>query len=92
LPGGPGVRIDSHVYPGYEVPPYYDPMLAKVIVWAPTRAEAIARMARALHELEITGVKTNTELQKKIIANPFYKRGEISTDFLLRRVMNNGSL
>jgi acetyl-CoA carboxylase biotin carboxylase subunit len=92
FPGGPGVRIDSHIYPGYEVPPYYDPMLAKVIVWAPRRADAIARMSRALHELEIGGVKTNIELQKKIVGNPFYKRGEISTDFLLRRVMNNGNL
>ncbi len=88
FPGGPGVRIDSHVYAGYEVPPYYDPMLAKLIVWAPTRAEAIARMARCLQELEITGVKTNVELQKRIIANPFYRRGEVSTDFLLHRILN----
>lgn len=88
FPGGFGVRVDSHVCSGYEVPPYYDPMLAKLIVWGSTRAEAIGRMARCLNEMEITGVKTNIELQKQIIANPFYRRGEVSTDFLVRRVLN----
>ncbi len=91
FPGGPGVRIDSHVFAGYEVPPYYDPMLAKIIVWAPDRTQAIARMARSLNELEILGIPTNLDLQKRIIANAFYKRGEISTGFLVRRVLNNGS-
>jgi len=88
FPGGNGVRIDSHAYPGYEVPPYYDPMLAKLIVWAPDRRQAIARMARCLGELEISGVKTNIELQKRIVANPYYRRGEISTDFLARHILN----
>ncbi len=87
FPGGLGVRIDSHVYAGYEVPPYYDPMLGKLIVWGPDRASAIARMARCLNEIEVTGIPTNVELQKRIIANPFYKRGEVTTDFLVRRVM-----
>ncbi len=90
FPGGLGVRIDSHVYDGYDVPPYYDPMLAKLIVWAPDRPQAIARMARCLDELEIRGLPTNIELQKRIIANAYYKRGEIATDFLVRRVMTNG--
>jgi acetyl-CoA carboxylase, biotin carboxylase subunit len=88
FPGGLGVRIDSHAYAGYDVPPYYDPMLAKLIVWAPDRPQAIARMARCLDEMEIHGLPTNIELQKRIIANPYYKKGEISTAFLVRRVLN----
>ena len=90
FPGGPGVRVDSHIYAGYDIPPYYDPMLAKLIVWAPDRPQAIARMARCLNELEITGVPTNVELQKQIVNNPFYRRGEVSTDFLIRRLLPNG--
>ncbi len=92
FPGGFGVRVDSHITPGYEVPPYYDPMLAKIIVWGANRSDAITRMTRCLNEVDITGVKTNLELQKKIIANAFYRRGEISTDFLVRRVLGNGNL
>jgi acetyl-CoA carboxylase biotin carboxylase subunit len=88
FPGGLGVRIDSHAYAGYDVPPYYDPMLAKLIVWAPDRPQAIARMARCLDELEIRGLPTNIELQKRIVANAYYRRGEISTAFLARRVLN----
>lgn len=90
FPGGPGVRVDSHVFPGYDVPPYYDPMLAKLVVWAPTRAQAIARMARCLGETEITGLATNLELHVRIMANPFYRRGDVSTDFLARHILNNG--
>ncbi|NLI01698.1 MAG: acetyl-CoA carboxylase biotin carboxylase subunit [Chthonomonadales bacterium] len=85
-PGGPGVRVETHIYPGYEVPPYYDPMLAKLIVWAPTRAEAIARMVRCLHETEIAGVPTNLDMHRRIMASPFYKRGEITTDFVVRHL------
>ena len=88
FPGGLGVRVDSHVYDGYAIPPYYDPMLAKLIVWAPDRAQAIARMARCLSEMEITGVPSNLSLQRRIVANPFYRRGEVSTDFLVRRVFS----
>jgi acetyl-CoA carboxylase biotin carboxylase subunit len=87
FPGGLGVRVDSHVYPGYDIPPYYDPMLAKLIVWAPDRPQAIARMARCLSEIEITGVPTNISLQRRIIGNAFYRRGDVSTDFLARRVL-----
>jgi acetyl-CoA carboxylase biotin carboxylase subunit len=90
FPGGLGVRVDSHIYAGYDIPPYYDPMLAKLIVWAPDRSQAIARMARCLNELEVRGLPTNISLQKQILANPFYKKGDVNTDFLVRRVMNNG--
>ena len=60
VPGGPGVRVDTHLYQGYKVPPYYDSMLAKIIVHAPTRDEAIKRMVRALDELVVEGVHTTT--------------------------------
>ena len=92
LPGGYGVRVDTHITAGYEVPPYYDPLLAKIIVWDKDRVGAIARMQRCLQETEITGVKTNIALQLKILANAFYRRGELSTDFLQRRIIdgNNG--
>ena len=86
LPGGPGVRVDTHLYPGYTVPPYYDALLAKLVVWAPTRAEAIARAARALAEFEITGLKTTLPLHRDILANAYFRRGEIATNFLRRRM------
>ena len=86
FPGGPGIRVDSHIYAGYETPPYYDPMLAKLIVWAPTRETAIIRMLGCLNELEIKGIPTNVELQKQIMSNPFYKRGEVTTEFVARRL------
>ncbi|MHB0913052.1 MAG: acetyl-CoA carboxylase biotin carboxylase subunit [Armatimonadota bacterium] len=88
LPGGFGVRMDTHIYPGYTVPPYYDSLLGKLIVWAPSRAEAIARMTRCLEELEIEGLKTNAPFHLKIMANAFYRRGEFSTSFIQSRMMN----
>ena len=86
LPGGPGVRVDTHLYAGYTVPPYYDALLAKLIVWAPTRAEAIARAARALSEFEVDGLKTTLPLHQEILANAYFRRGEIATNFLRRRL------
>ncbi len=89
-PGGVGVRLDTHIYGGYEVPPYYDAMLAKLIVWASTRAEAINRMSRCLSEFEIEGLKTNIDYQQKILANAYFRKGEFSTAFIPRR-MNSGA-
>lgn len=86
LPGGLGVRIDTHVYCGYEVPPYYDSMIAKIIVWDEDRAGAIARMQRALDETEIVGVKTDLEYHKRIMANQYFQKGELSTDFLAQHL------
>lgn len=85
-PGGPGVRIDTHIYPGYEVPPYYDPMLAKIIVWAPTRGEAIARMERSLRETMISGVPTNLGLHRRIMVDPFYRKGAVDTGYIARQM------
>jgi acetyl-CoA carboxylase, biotin carboxylase subunit len=88
MPGGFGVRIDTHIVAGCDISPYYDPLLAKVIVWDKTRAGAIVRMQRCLNEMEIVGVKTNIAFQRKINANAFYRRGDITTDFIQRRLLN----
>ena len=86
LPGGLGVRIDTHVFAGYEVPPYYDSMIAKIIVWDDTRDAAINRMQRALDEVEIGGVKTDLEYHKKIFANAAFRKGDLNTKFLTTHV------
>jgi acetyl-CoA carboxylase biotin carboxylase subunit len=88
-PGGFGVRVDSHVRAGYTVPPYYDSLLAKILVYAPTRDEAIARMERALQETRLEGVATTQPFHLKILDNPYFRRGEVATDFLQRRMTNN---
>ena len=81
-PGGPGVRVDSHLYRGYEVPPHYDSLLSKLIVWAPTRAEAIARGRRALKEYVIEGVPTTIPFHLALMDNEQFQRGEVYTNFL----------
>lgn len=86
-PGGVGVRLDSAVYAGWEVPPHYDSMLGKLIVWGRDRDEAVARMQRALDEMQIEGVKTTIPFHRKIIRNAFFRRGEIYTNFIQRRIM-----
>jgi acetyl-CoA carboxylase biotin carboxylase subunit len=83
-PGGPGVRIDSHIYPGYEVPPYYDSLLGKLSVWAPDRAQAIARADAALREMLVDGVMTNIELHRAILANQVFIDGKVTTNLLDR--------
>ena len=82
LPGGPGVRVDTHLYAGSSIPPFYDSLIAKLIVLGQTRDEAIARMLRALDELEITGVKSTIPLHKRILISPDFKAGRVSTTFL----------
>ncbi len=85
-PGGPGVRVDSHVYSGYRIPPTYDSLVAKVIAWAPSREQAITRMHRALEETVLDGVKTTIPFHLKVLDNAFYKRGEVYTNFIARRM------
>ena len=85
-PGGPGVRVDSHIYAGYRVPPTYDSLLAKIIAWAPSREEAIRRMQRALEETVLDGVKTTIPFHLRVLDNAFYKRGEVYTNFIARRM------
>ena len=84
--GGPGVRIDSHAFSGYSIPPHYDSLIGKLIVWAPDRDLAVARMKRALEETVIQGIKTTIPLYVKIMDNAFYKRGVILTNFLKTRM------
>jgi acetyl-CoA carboxylase biotin carboxylase subunit len=85
-PGGLGVRVDSHMYNGYTVPPYYDSLLAKILVHAPNRDMAIARMERALKETRIEGIATNRSYLQRILQNEYFRKGEVSTDFLERRM------
>ncbi|MBP9663540.1 MAG: acetyl-CoA carboxylase biotin carboxylase subunit [Pyrinomonadaceae bacterium] len=82
FPGGPGVRVDTAVYPGYVVPPYYDSMIAKLIVLARTRELAIARMQRALDVMVIEGIKTTLPLHKAIMADENFQKGNFSTKFM----------
>jgi acetyl-CoA carboxylase biotin carboxylase subunit len=84
LPGGPGVRVDTHLYPGYEVPPYYDSLLAKLIVWGENRETALARSRRALAEFQVTGIKTNLPFHRGIIDNATFLEGAVSTNLLDR--------
>lgn len=89
-PGGPGVRLDSAIYPGYTIPPYYDSMVGKLIVWGADRDEAIARMKRALDEFVIDGVKTTIPFHHLVLNNAFFRRGEVYTNFIQRRILNQG--
>jgi len=81
-PGGPGVRVDSHAYEEYQIPPHYDSMIAKLICWDHDRERCISRLARALDEFIIEGVKTTIPLHKRILDNAEFRKGIYSTDFL----------
>jgi len=83
-PGGPGVRMDSHVYAGYEVPPFYDSLLGKLIVWGPTREAAIARSRVALGELLIEGIVTNIPIHQALLASEAFLEGRMTTNLLDR--------
>ena len=85
-PGGPGVRVDSHVYSGYSVPPNYDSMIAKVITYGSDRAQAMARMRVALSELVVDGIKTNTALHKELMEDARFKEGGTSIHYLEKRL------
>jgi acetyl-CoA carboxylase, biotin carboxylase subunit len=82
IPGGPGVRVDTAAYPDYTVPPYYDSMIAKLIVHARTRELAIARMERALDMMVVEGIKTTIPLHKRIMADERFRKGDFSTKFM----------
>jgi acetyl-CoA carboxylase biotin carboxylase subunit len=83
-PGGPGVRMDSHLYEGYEVPPFYDSLLGKLIVWGPDREAAIARSHVALDELLIEGLTTNVSIHKALLGNEAFIEGHMTTNMLDR--------
>jgi len=90
LPGGPGVRVDTGIYQGYTIPPFYDSMIAKLIVIGNNRQEAIARMERALGEFVIEGVKTTIPFHTKVMADEFYRKGEVNTGFIQERIFKQG--
>jgi acetyl-CoA carboxylase biotin carboxylase subunit len=82
MPGGPGVRVDSHVFAGYRVPPNYDSLIAKLITWGSDRPEAIARMRRALAELRVEGVKTTAPFLARLLQSDTFVRGDVHTRFV----------
>lgn len=81
-PSGPGVRVDSGMYPGLQVPLFYDPLLSKLIVWGKDRTQAIARMRRALTEYQVIGVRTTLPFARWLMEHPRFINGELSTDFI----------
>ena len=85
-PGGPGIRVDSHIYTGYEIPPYYDSMIAKVIAFANTRESAITRIGVALSEMIIEGIQSNRDLQIEIMQHNAFKDGGTNIHYLEKRL------
>jgi acetyl-CoA carboxylase biotin carboxylase subunit len=86
-PGGPGVRVDSHVYTGYDIPPFYDSLIGKLIVWAPTRELALRRMRRALSEWAVTGIPTTIEFHLALLDRPEFQKGEVYTKFVEEKML-----
>lgn len=82
LPGGPGIRVDSYLYPGYRVPAFYDPLVAKIIAWGRDRDEAISRMERALFETTITGIETTIDFHRRLLSSAKFRKGTLSTTLL----------
>lgn len=86
-PGGPGIRLDSHIYQGYTVPPFYDSMIAKLIAYGNDRQEALARMRNALEEMIIEGINTNLSLHRKIMEDDGFNRGEFNIHYLEEKLI-----
>jgi len=82
FPGGPGIRLDSHLFAGYRIPPCYDSLMAKVIAWGRQRDESIARMRRALAEMRVEGVPTTIPFHERLLADERFRRGEVHTRFV----------
>ena len=85
--GGPWIRVDSHIYSGCEVSPYYDSLLAKLIILGENREEAIARAKRALEEFIVVGLETIIPFHLRVVDNAFFRKGEIYTDFVTRCII-----
>ena len=85
-PGGPGVRVDSHLYSGYNVPPFYDSLIAKLISYGENRESAIARMRNALSEMVVEGIKTNIALHQEIFNHQAFRTGGQDIHYLERRL------
>jgi len=85
-PGGPGVRVDTHIYHGYKVPPHYDSMIGKLIVHGDNRELALARMTTALSEIVIEGIKTNLPLHQKLISDSAFRTGGTDIHYLEKKL------
>ncbi len=90
-PAGPGIRVDSGAYPGWTVPLEYDPLIAKLVVWASTRDEAIARLRRALGEYHLMGIKTNLSFFRRVVESPEFREGRLDTGFIDRWVTESAT-
>ncbi|MBV8066811.1 MAG: acetyl-CoA carboxylase biotin carboxylase subunit [Candidatus Eremiobacteraeota bacterium] len=90
FPGGPGIRVDTHLYAGATIPPYYDSMIAKVVAFGATREVALARMERALRETLVEGINTTIGLCLEILANPAFREGRYNVEFLPTQILPNG--
>jgi len=88
-PGGPGVRVDSHVYTGYEIPPFYDSLIGKLIVWGKDRNTAIKRMNRALNECAVTGIPTTINFHLTLLNKSKFKQGKIHTKYVEEELLPN---
>ena len=86
-PGGPGVRVDSHVYTGYDIPPFYDSLIGKLIVWGKDRAHAMTRMKRALNECAVTGIPTTVEFHLEMLDRPEFINGDVHTKFVEQEML-----
>ena len=87
-PGGPGIRIDSHVYTGYDIPPFYDSLIGKLIVWGRNREMALSRMKRALNECAVTGIPTTVEFHLALLDRPEFINGDVHTKFVEQDMLN----
>ena len=87
-PGGPGVRVDSHVYTGYDIPPFYDSLIGKLIVWGRDREMALTRMKRALNECAITGIPTTVDFHLALLERPEFINGDVHTKFVEQEMLN----
>ncbi|KZR84723.1 acetyl-CoA carboxylase/ biotin carboxylase subunit [Synechococcus sp. BIOS-E4-1] len=86
-PGGPGVRVDSHVYTGYDIPPFYDSLIGKLIVWGTDRTHALSRMKRALNECAVTGIPTTVDFHLEMIERPEFINGDVHTKFVEQEML-----
>ena len=89
VPGGSGIRVDTAVYSECIVSPHYDPMIAKLVAWAPSRMEAIQKMERALEMFVIEGIRTSIPLQRKIMRDTDFRAGQFNTQFMERYLKSN---
>ena len=86
-PGGPGVRVDSHVYTGYDIPPFYDSLIGKLIVWGRDRQTALKRMERALNECAVTGIPTTIDFHLQLLNRDEFLRGDVHTKFVEQEML-----